>query len=147
MAEEAERRTASGAYSKAQAQALIDKCTVVQIDGPFGRYGGYDFCMCFITLKNNMWGQIALDLLNGVRSYGHNWSAVWGQNKPRHNSRGYNDPQKVYTSYSRRFCKVCKNSQKPPNCAKKKTDARKQPHWRKRTPPLQRATIKRKLSI
>ncbi len=82
VAEEAERRTTSGALTSTQAQALVDECTVVQIDGPFGRFGGYDFCMCFLTLKSNTYGQIALDRLNGVRSYGHNWSAVWGKNSP-----------------------------------------------------------------
>jgi len=96
VAAEAERRLTTGEGNADQAQQMIDECTVAQIDGPFGT-GGYDFCMCFITLRDNKWGQLALDLFNSVVTHGFRWSAIWGKSKPRHNARGYNDPQKVYT--------------------------------------------------
>ena len=96
VAEEAERIITTGEGNAAQAQQMIDECTVAQIDGPFGT-GGYDFCMCFVTLRDNKWGQLALNLLNSVVTHGSRWSAIWGKSKPRHNARGYNDPQKVYT--------------------------------------------------
>jgi len=106
VAEEAERRITTGEGNAAQAQQMIDECTVAKIDGPFGT-GGYDFCMCFITLKDNKWGQLALDLFNSVVTHGFRWSAIWGKSRPRHNARGYNDPQKVYTYDSRSHYTRC----------------------------------------
>jgi hypothetical protein len=108
VAEEADRRLRTGEGNEAQAQNMIDECTVEQIDGPSGT-GGYDYCMCFVTLKSNKWGQLALDLFNSVITHGFRWSAVWGRSKARHNARGYNDPQKVYTYDARSHYTRCKS--------------------------------------
>jgi len=103
VAEEADRRLRTGEGNEAQAQNMIDECTVEQIDGPFGT-GGYDYCMCFVTLKNNKWGQLALHLFNSVITHGFRWSAIWGKGRARHNARGYNDPQKMYIYDARSHC-------------------------------------------
>ncbi len=41
--------------------------------------------MMFVTLKNNQWGDFAINLFNNVTSNGYKWAAGWGKSKSRHN--------------------------------------------------------------